>query len=170
MLKALEGKFFWEPSSSPSDQPSPDELQIRRLQKSFDKKRKVMRSAEAVEVDVEKRAKSAKMAVENYRKIIGKSFDAIDCLKTAIAHCYGVDQSLILKKATRKELRVPKMHFQWALLRYFPALSISELGRQIGKHHTVIMHGRDCFEKIKANHLDEIEIIDKAMEGFTCGC
>lgn len=167
MRKALEGKFYWEPTSDPSDAPSPAEQIIRRAQRKFGP-RKVIKARGPDDRTIENKIAFAKKALHVYREVFDKKADPFTLLKVVIANVYGIAVTDLLRQTNNNKICEAKHHFYWALPRFFPGLSIAELGRQVNRHHSVVLHSKKKFEAKKTSYMEEIEIVDKAMEGV-CG-
>lgn len=162
MAKALEGQFFWCPFVDEEVGAGKMATEIRKAQRQFfvPKKDTLAEKKAAERARLEALAKERKAARENSRKSLEES---LGFLRSLVAEVHKVQSWDIVRKTTSPRIGVAKHHFVWCLLRYYPELSIAELGRQIGKHHTTIIHGRNAFEALKAKHAEEIAVVDEVM-------
>ena len=148
MAEALRGKFFMDPTYEQFGVPNPLQLEILRVQRTF--------------VD-----KVPKKPPPLPPKPVAKPNDSgftFDYLLDVVCHVHGVDKALIKGSSRVKAAMVAKHHYRWALTRYYPGLSVAEIGRRIGHDHTTVLHSLDSFKKIMGKYADEIKAVDEAME------
>ena len=167
MAMALEGKFFWDPSRDPESQSTPLELAIKNAQKQFYATKPIQMGATSLE-DVAARVERIVKMVKASNAVTKES-DPFVTLRKIVAFCYGVSPERVNANTNSNEVAGAKHHFHWTALRQFNSLSLAEIARQIGRHHSAIIHSRDKFEKMKRNCAVEIEIVDRAAEALGCG-
>ena len=168
MAKALEGQFFWCPNVDEEVGAGKMATEIRRAQRKFftPKKDDEAEKRAAERRRLESLVKEAKEAREKSRKSLA---EALGFLRSIVAKVHKVEPWDIVRNTTSPRVGTAKHHFVWCLTRYYPELSIAELGRQIGKHHTTIIHGRNAFEALKAKQAEAIAVVDEVM-GYGKGC
>lgn len=163
MLRALEGKFFMDPSCKASDEMSDMQKEIFEAQKSGP--RKLIRSSMAIIDETETTEGFIRPRLLREAEITSRSVKTIDDIKTVVAACYDVPKSDIDKQSNNRNACEAKRHFYWALVQNFPEMSISEIGRQIGKVHTTVLHSLKAFERTKHNYKAQIEYVDSIIKG-----
>ncbi len=167
MVKALDGKFFWEQTNDEERADCEYAKQIRDAQKKFwtikkktpeDKLRERMqRLSDAVE-------RRKRKALELSMTAEAKAFDAsVKFLIETLADIYDVPPSMITSHRKDYSASIAKHHFVWSILRYFPEVSLSEIGRMVGKDHTTVMHSRKQFNKLQYFHQDKVAAVDSLM-------
>lgn len=159
MLKALEGHFFWEKTSRYEPSPPRAAVEIRRAQRKF-----VPKNAKDT---FQKEPPKKEWWVS---KPVPLDFDErVKVLREAIAAEFDISVKDLDSRSTRRSLSLPKSLFMWSLCRYFDA-SIGQMARHIDRHHTSIMHGRDCFESQKKLHGELIAKMDAYMNHKEAKC
>jgi hypothetical protein len=137
MALALNGKFFWEPTTLPLEPDSPSVKAIRRAQRQHAKGAEQIVLARPAPINSIKPMTS---------KLGAHSEELVPVLK-AISIAYDVSVDDLLGKSTSTFFTAAKSHLYWAIFRYLPKISYLEAGRMIRKSHTTVMHGRKLFEK-----------------------
>lgn len=145
MAEALRGKFFMDPTYEHFGVPNPLQLEILRVQRTF----------------VDKVPKKTPKLPPPKPKNSAFSFDH---LLDVICAVYGVEKELMLKSSRKKEAMVAKHHYRWALVRYFPALSVAEIGRRLGHDHSTVLHSMAEFKKMLDKYKEQVKVVDEAME------
>lgn len=163
MIKALEGKFFMDPSCKASDEMNGMQREIFEAQKFGP--RKIIRSSMAIIDETEITEGFIRPRMLREAEIRSKKVKTIEDMKTVVAACYSVPKSEIEKPSNNKRACEAKRHFYWALMRHFPEMSSAEIGRQVGKNHTTVLSLKKAFEKNKDKYKNEIEYVDSIMGG-----
>lgn len=160
MAKALEGKFFWAISNSVSD--SYEQKAIRDVQKEFRAPPKIVAPPPKI---------PPKPIAVPKEKMRWKANDdeIIDYLRIAICLAYGVTERDLRRHTNDFLICSAKHHFYWALTEYLPHLSIAEIGRRIGKHHSSIINTKKKFDPNRKDLQPIISSIDSMMEKAKCG-
>lgn len=164
MVKALEGKFFWEHSRD-GDERVPAELEIRKAQRKF--RSKNTKDRFDVKIPMDERVNEITDKVRAHIKLTGK-MDPFSILKLAVGFVHDVNPTLITR-SKRPETFVARHHYQWTCRRHFPDFSIVQIAKQIGKDHSVILHSCKKWREIGDRYLDHVEIVDRVMEKIKCG-
>lgn len=162
MVRELEGKFFWCPNVDEEVGAGKMATEIRKAQRQFFTPKRVTEAERKAEenrrlAELLAKRKAAKDAAQ---KSLAES---LGFLRSLVAEAHGLAPCDIVRKTTSPKAGVVKHHFMWCLTRYYPELSIAELGRQVGKHHSTVIHGRNAFEALKAKHADKIAVVDEVM-------
>lgn len=141
MLKALDGKFFWEPSSTPIDFDG-SSIEIRRAQRQFAGKnvKIVSTKISADAIDLLEGPKPAQKPLRGRQK-------AIEPVLNAIAKAYEISRDDLLRRSTSHKFSKAKHHMYWAILKYTPNMTYAEAGRILDKCHTTVLHGETMFKK-----------------------
>lgn len=157
MAKALEGQFFWEQTTKYEDSKVGFSFEIRRAQRKFVTPPKKFRkpvpaSVKNMELVAERIAQQARIPGE------------VREVKDAILEHYGIEEADFEGNIPRKHLFPALAHYVWTVLNLYPHITISDLGRVIGKHHSTVIYHRDLFEKRKDDFLDNIGAVNKIIE------
>lgn len=163
MAKALEGKFFWDPTSSPSDEKTPMQKEIIEAQKFGP--RKIIKSNMAIVDEVEAVEQFLKPRMLREAEIRAKPIKGFDDLRSIVAACYKVPVSEMIGPAHNKAVCEAKRHFYWSVVKHFPEMSIAEIARQLGKTHGTILHSRKKFAREAAKYREQEAFIDEMMGG-----
>lgn len=156
MAAALEGCFFWERTTYYEGGTNDTVAGIRAAQrKFFVPKKKPEKVYPALGVKPMSAGEIEKKDIDEILAMVLRSI----CL------VHGVTANDIARQTPRKECAAAKAHYYWALKRYMPWLSIAEIGRQIGKNHSTILHGLKVFDKIRHENVGKIQAVDGIM-GF----
>jgi hypothetical protein len=161
MAKALEGKFFWEPTSSPSDDKTPMQKEIYEAQKFGP--RKIVKSSIAIIDETEAVEQFLKPRMLREAEIRAKPVKDLNDLRSIVAACYQVSVDDLLRHTNNKAICEAKRHFYWAAIKHFPEWSIAEIGRQLKRNHTTIMHSRNVFAKNMDKYKEQIAYVDGMM-------
>lgn len=146
----LEGKFFWEPTSTPDDCDNVASKEIRAAQKKIAGKAKNLipgKSYGLVKVN----------SIKPSSIVLDKERAALSPIIKAVSHAYDVSVDDLLGKSTSQDFAEAKRHLSWAVFRYIPGVSLPEAGRLLGKHHTTVLHGRKTFQS-KQNFEKVVEV------------
>jgi chromosomal replication initiation ATPase DnaA len=161
MAKALEGKFYWEPTSSPSGEKNAMQMEIYKAQKTGP--RKIIKSNATIIDETEVIESFVRPRLIEEIEIQKKNVKTLDDLRRVISATYGVKVEDITRHTNKPKICEAKRHFYWAAIRCFPEYSIAEIGRQLGRNHAVIIHSRDIFERRKAEYAEQIKYVDEVM-------
>ena len=145
MAEALRGKFFMDPTYERFGLPNPLQLEILRLQRTF-----IDKTPKKVPKEIPKKPENSALP--------------LDYLLDVICSVHGVDKAEILRSSRKKDAMVAKHHYRWSIMRYYPALSAAEIGRQLGHDHTTILHSCSEFKKKLDKYKEHVMAVDKAME------
>lgn len=151
LSEALGNNFYWAPNSREDRDGVPGVKELMKVQEQW---RTPPKKAEKVVPQVEEAPPE-----ENY-------MERVHFLRHAIAKVHMIDPDLMIKQSRERTVSFARHHLCWALLRYFPRISLSYIGDIIGRHHSTIINSRDMFESKKDQYEPEIRKIDEAM-GFT---
>ncbi len=162
MVRELEGQFFWCPSIDEGRSGGELSTEIRRAQRKFfvPKKKTDAEKRASERIRLEELAKSKKESRIAAEKGMASN---MNFLRSLVAEAHNVDPMEIAGKSTSPRIGAAKHHFVWCLVRYYPEVSIAELGRKVGKHHSTIIHGRNSFEALRDKHTDKIAVVDDVM-------
>jgi len=149
LLAALDGKFFWEPSSNPDDKDNGNSLAIRKIQQKFAKNARIVNTKRGPDVINTESIKPMKRVLKGEEKVISPIIQAIST-------AYDISMDDLLGKSTSQKFAKPKMHLYWALFKYIPNLSLAESGRLMNKCHTTVLHGRRMFQK----NMDMMKVVE----------
>lgn len=153
MLKALNGKFFWEPSSTPVDFDG-SSVEIRRAQrKHAGKNVKVVSTKIAPDVVEIAECKPKPKPLRGQQKVL-------EPILNAVAKVYNISRDDLVRRTTSHKFRKAKHHFYWAILRYIPKMSYAEAGRILEKCHTTVLHGETMFKK----DMDMVKVVEVERE------
>ena len=163
MAKALAGQFFWEPTTFACYGAGELSDDIRKAQrkfvdrpkKTYGEKTKLER--ERIDAILRKKAEVADFV----RKDL---FSEIRFIRDFIADLHKVGSHEIAGEGRMKKVVIARHHFIWSLVRYYPDISIAELGRQIEKHHTTILHSRNYFNKVESSYSEIVAAVDNFMK------
>lgn len=163
MAKALEGCFFWEQTARNEGTGCPQVAEIRSAQRKFYKPK----PKEAERKEIVKKIREAEEIKRSYAELAVDSNPVSISRKISkhIATIHGVSEYDISSTTTNPKVGLAKAHLCWSIHRYSPGTSLSKMARQIGRHHTSVMHRIRKFEKVKAEYTEEIALIDRIM-GF----
>lgn len=152
MLKHLEGKFFWEPSSHPGD-PDAGSPELRRAQRAIAGKVKIISTKIAPDVVETETIKPMRRALKGEAKVL-------EPLIMAISKVYKIAPDDVVRRTTSPKFATAKHHLYWGIFRYTTCSTFSEAGRLLGKCHTTIMHGVTMFHR----NIDEQKVVDVERE------
>ena len=161
MARALGNNFYWEPTSSPSGEKNAMQMEIYKAQKSGP--RKIVRSNAVIIDETEAVESFVRPRLVEEAEIQKKNVKTLEDLKKVIGACYGVKPQDVTRHTNNRKICEAKRHFYWSTIRHFPEYSIAEIGRQLGRNHTVIIHSRDIFERDKAQYAEQIKYVDEMM-------
>lgn len=152
MLMALEGKFFWEPTSSPNDVDSSAE--IRRIQRKIAGKGVKIISTKlgGEQINTE--------SIKPMTRILKGEEKVLEPIIKAITKVYDVSPDDLVRSTTSSKFAKAKHHLYWALFKYIPNLSYTEAGRLMKKCRTTVMHGKAMFEK----NMDMVKVVEVERE------
>ena len=153
MAAALDGQFFWERTTKYEDANNGDTAEIRRIQKKFAKPNP---KPEPVYIPEVGKVKLVNQRVEALENMAGE----FEKLHTAISNLYGISRREMEGEGPRTKTFPAYIHFVWAAVRYNPNVSLAEIGRKIGRHHSTVVYHRDHFESKKHMFLENIKLID----------
>lgn len=166
MLKALDGKFFWEHTSHDDPKTSGDEYQIRVAQRNFYKpKAKTPEELRSEELEKLK-------GVIQRRKGGVMQYNAVDTLKpedlkefatdlaSVIADVYGVDVEEVSGRTRGMKSFFGKHHYPWAMIRYFPLIPLRKIATAIGKDRATVYHSDGVFTQRESEFKDHIIAVD----------
>lgn len=157
MVAALEGQFFWEPTTKYETSSVGFSAEIRRAQKKFVKKQPAMYKPQPLSDEKKERIKQN---IEAQKSLPGN----IKKVRDAILDYYKLTERELEGDAGKKRLFPARCHYIWSVFRYNPEATFKGLGRIIGRHHATIMHNNSLFEKNKHLFGENILAIDKKME------
>lgn len=161
MANALRGQFFWEKTTKHEDCTTGMVADIRRAQRPFIENPVKISKSKGVSISA---IDVAKKRVESQKEISS----AIRKVKDAILEFYGLTELEFEGEAGNKKLFPARCHYVWAVLKYNPEISKAGLGRQIGKHHSTIIHHERLFEQSKHMFPENVEAIER-MIGYKPG-
>lgn len=153
MAAALDGQFFWERTTKYEDANNGDTADIRRIQRKFAKAKP---KPEPIYIPEVSKIKLVDQRIEAMKNMP----DEFDKLYTAISNLYGISRREMEGEGPRTKTFPAYIHFVWAAVRYNPNVSLAEIGRKIGRHHSTVVYHRDHFESKKHMFLDNIKLID----------
>ena len=166
MAKALEGQFFWEHTASPREQASVDAYEIILAQQKFQTPKKV----KGEPTDEEKKARLQAIVESMKNGAVSASSvchlsDAelrvfANYLTKVIADIYGVTIESMRVRKSGPGIGPAKHHLSWAMLRYFPAVSLAAVGRAIDRNHSTIIHSCKKFDEVKDSLAMQIAAVD----------
>ena len=163
MAEALKGQFFWEPTTFACYGAGELSDELRRAQKKFvDKPKKTYGEKTRLE-------RERIDAIIKKKEIIASFVDKdlaseIKFIREFVAELHKVGSHEIAGEGRMKKVAVARHHFVWSLVRYYSDISLAELGRQINKHHTTILHSRNYFEKVKDSYAEIVSAVDEFMK------
>lgn len=141
MSEQLNGKFFWEHTVIQEETArSRDEVAIRHAQRKFSKGATHITTQNKDSVGFEKKAKVQTIHLRENQKIL-------EPVMNAIATAYEISVDDLFGRSTSFKFKHAKRHFYWAIFRYYPSLTTSDVGEMLGKNHSTIIHGRAMFQK-----------------------
>lgn len=153
MAAALDGQFFWERTTKYEEANNGDTAEIRRIQRKF---AKAAPKPEPVYIPEVGKVKLVNQRVEALENMAGE----FEKLHTAISNLYGISRREMEGEGPRTKTFPAYIHFVWAAVRYNPNVSLAEIGRKIGRHHSTVVYHRDHFESKKHMFLNNIKLID----------
>lgn len=172
MAKALEGQFFWEHTATPEDQTTGEARQIMVAQRQFfvpkvktpeDERLEEMERLRAV---VE-RYKNGSVQVRSVNVLDPKDLkEFAGSLASVVADVYGVDLHAIVGRARGNRSIFAKHHYPWAMIRYFPLVSLRCIATAIGKDRGTLYHSDAMFTKRQDEFPSQIAAVDAAV-GYT---
>lgn len=171
MAKALEGKFFWEPTSGDEPMTSGDVYRIRVAQRKFYKpKTKTpdeIRSEDLArlgEIIDRRRGTVAQVGEVNY--LDPKEMEQFSRdVASVIAEVHGVDVHAIAGRSRGNRAAFAKHHYPWAMIRFFPLIPLRRLAVAIGKDRATLYHSDEVFTKRQDEFEDKIDAVD-AVFGY----
>lgn len=141
MSEQLNGKFFWEHTVIQEETArSRDEVAIRHAQRKFSKGATHITTQNKDSVGFEKKAKVQTIHLRENQKIL-------EPVMNAIATAYEISVDDLFGRSTSFKFKHAKRHLYWAIFRYYPSLTTSDVGEMLGKNHSTIIHGRAMFQK-----------------------
>lgn len=141
MAKALNGKFFWEPTTVPNFFVCKEVDELRGAQRQH-----ATGAVNVITARVEKDKSNVNSIKPITRKLTGRT-KAIEPVLRAISVVYDVAVDDLLARSTSRYHARAKTHLYWALFRYIPGMSYPEAGRILDKCHSTVLHGKKLFEK-----------------------
>lgn len=172
MAKALEGQFFWEHTASPEDQTTGDARQIMVAQRKFFTPK--VENQEDVHLRELKRLTEV---IERHRNgvVQVRSVNPLDIkdlrefardLASVVADVHGVDVQAIVGRARGNRSLFVKHHYPWAMIRYFPLVSLRFIAAAIGKDRGTIYHSDEMFTQRQGEFANQIATVDSII-GYT---
>lgn len=154
MAKALDGKFFWEPTASIDDSStSKAVLDIRRAQKKF--------AVGAVNVTARNINGKKVEYVRPMKTVLKGEEKVLEPILKAISKVYGVSADDILSHSREYKFAPAKKHFCWAMFRYIPGMTTLQAGRLLKKCHSTVIHNRSHFDPDK--NFEKVVEVDLLM-------
>lgn len=151
----LDGKFFWEPTTSIEDTKTIKAIvDIRKAQKPFNKDAKHVTPGSVALEYVETNKPVKKVALKGEQRVI-------EPIISAIAHVYNIPASDLLGTSTSQTFYKAKRHLYWAVMNRIPKMSYSEAGRLLKKNHSTVMHGAKEFHA-NQDH-EKIVAVDRVL-------
>lgn len=139
MSKALDGKFFWEPTSAPNETSlSKEVLDIRAVQRQF--------ARGAKQITARRQKAVAVIANTSLEGILDTDDKEVARVVQAVAKAYNVSTKDLFGKSTSYLFAKAKRHLSWALIKYIPCMSYPEAARILGKNHTTVLSGKQKFD------------------------
>lgn len=150
MAAALNGKFFWEPTTLSQTIECSDTMAIRQAQEEFSKGAKHVITA--------RRMPDLKVNAIKKPKNVFRGIDkSVIPVLEAVSYAYDISVDDLLGKSTSPEFKRAKNHLYWSLHKYLN-VSYGQLGRMLGKCHTTIIHGKKVFdENLNPEKIAEVE-------------
>lgn len=163
MAKALEGSFFWEHTSSPSTLASGDAYEIMAAQRKFQTPKRPPTEDQKkarLQAIVDSRRSDA-VAAKNVCHLSEVEIRVFaDHLTKIIAEVYGVSVDEIRVRKSGPGSSPAKHHLSWALVRYFPTVTITLLAKAIERNHSTVLHSCKMFDAIKDDMTMQIKAVD----------
>lgn len=153
MAAALDGQFFWERTTKYEDANNGDTADIRRIQRKFAKAKP---KPEPIYVPEINKVKTVDQRIEALKKMP----DEFEKLHNAIIDLYGISKRELEGEGPRTKTFPAYAHYVWSAVRYNPNVTVAEIGKKIGRHHSTVIYHRDLFESKKHLYLDNIKLID----------
>lgn len=157
MASALEGQFFWEPTTKYEDPRAGLTCEIRKAQRQFAVKPKKIKKD--IPLPHEKAERVAeRIAAQN------RIPDEVRKIKDAILEFYGFSEADFEGGIPRKHLYPALAHYIWVCLERCLYISTAGLGRIIGKDHSTVIYHRNLFEKNKDKFIENIETVNRILD------
>jgi hypothetical protein len=157
MAAALDGQFFWEKTTKYEDANTGYMAEIRRVQRKF---AKPVQKPKPIYVPVINKVKTVDKRIEALKKMP----DEFEKLHDAIADLYGISKRELEGEGPRTKTFPAYVHYVWSAVRYNPNVTVAEIGKKIGRHHSTVIYHRNHFESKKHLYLDNIKIIDDIFD------
>jgi hypothetical protein len=157
MAAALDGQFFWEKTTKYEDANTGYMAEIRRVQRKF---AKPAQKPKPIYVPVINKVKTVDKRIEALKKMP----DEFEKLHDAITNLYGVSKRELEGEGPRTKTFPAYVHYVWSAVRYNPNVTVAEIGKRIGRHHSTVIYHRNHFESKKHLYLDNIKIIDDIFD------
>jgi len=147
MNEMLSGKFFWEPTADLEDCRIPEVIDIRQAQKRMSRPEGKTYSLRS--------SKGDPTGIDSVKNVM--------YLAEQIAIVHGCATSDLIEKSRDRTFSLPKQHYSWSLMRYYPTLSASQLAKLIDREHSTIIRSAQRFELVMDKYKDQIRSVDRAM-------
>jgi hypothetical protein len=171
MAKALEGQFFWEHTATPDEQTSGDSRSIIVAQRKFFQP-KVKTPEECRSEDLARlqeviaRKKPETMQYNTVSTCNPKDLrNFASSLAVAIADVYDLEVSEIVGKIRGIRSAFAKHHYPWAMIRYFPLVSMRTIATAVGKDRATVYHSDQRFTENQHGLEGKIAAVD-AIVGY----
>jgi hypothetical protein len=166
MAKALEGQFFWEHTATPEDQTTGESRQIMMAQRKFFEPK--VKTPKDIQEEEAKRLREIverkRNGVVQCRAVNPLSPDDLKefakDLALVVADVHGVDLQAIVGRARGNRSLFEKHHYPWAMIRYFPLVSLRCLATAIGKDRGTLYHSDEMFTARQHEYTDKIAAVD----------
>jgi len=176
MAKALEGKFFWEPTNRFDEPVSKESIEIVRAQRKFQTPKETKYTPD---VRVKAPVDRIRAMAEKRAKILSERQERLECYREhvacisdlaleAVSEVYGYNPADVTGRTRDQHIMVARHHHAWAVKRYLPGLSYLALGKHLGRDHATIMNSMKKFERYKGIFADKVRAVDEIM-GYVPG-
>lgn len=172
MAKALEGQFFWEHTMDPAEQtPTASREIIVAQRKFFAAKVETKEDSHLREIkrlsDVIERHRNGVVQVRSVNPLdINDLKEFARDLASVVADVHGVDVQAIVGRARGNRSLFVKHHYPWAMIRYFPLVSLRFIAAAVGKDRGTIYHSDEMFTQRQREFANQIATVDSIV-GYT---
>lgn len=150
----LNGKFFWEHTEMLDEASTPSEVAaVRKAQKKF--------ANGARNITARNKNIGNLNSGRPLKKVLKEEQAILEPLIKAICVAYDISPDDLLGSGRTYQVTKPRKHFYWSVSRYFPSISLSQVGRLLNKDHSTVLHGKRSFEE--ECNIEMIGFVDELM-------
>ena len=157
MADALEGKFFYEPTSKYDLYPTLGGSEIRKVQKEI--RRKYKRPGLAVN-------HQAVLSIKHTREnVLGKLSRTYETLVPILAKMYDIEEEDLRGRCKKEKVALVRTQLVGLLKRYNKDASFARIGKIAGRDHSTVVYSVKKFKERENEYKEQTDKIDEIV-GF----